>query len=480
MNASANYPMSRWLTRQSALCLMVLAWPLTGWAWSLDDPLLTVPNVIEAGVTLPGDGVGAPCPVTKDFATPLALDEAVDLALCNNPQIQAAWANIKIEAGALGEARAAYLPTVSGSFSRIKDKTSHPDSGLSSSTIYSNTIYGTLSWRIFDFGARSANREAAEKLLAAALATHDATLQKTLSAVVEAYFDTFTARAALEAKTQSEGIARNTLASAKKREAKGAGAQSDTLQAATALSKATLEKNRAQGAYQKSLSVLIYSLGVASGTQVILPDSIDEKTEHEDRDLSDWLEHTQKSHPAIIAARAQLEAARKKVEATRSDGLPTLDLTSNYYENGRPGQPLTPTNTRESTVGVVVTIPIFDGFSRTYKVQGAKAQAEEKEAGLADTEHQILMEVVKAHADATSALQNLQASEDLLKSAQHALGVSQRKYDKGAADILELLNTQASLADAQQERIRSLAEWRASRLKLLASAGLMGRYATGQ
>ncbi len=225
------------------------------------------------------------------------------------------------------------------------------------------------------------------------------------------------------------------------------------------------------------MSVLVYSLGVPGNTQPSLPDSIDETTDHDDRDLSDWLEQAQKSHPAILAAHAQLEAAQKKVEAARADGLPTLDLTGNYYENGRPQQPLTATSTRESTVGLVVSVPLFEGFARNYKIRGTEAQAEEKEAGLADTERQIMMEVVKAHADATSSLQNLQASEDLLRSAQDALSVSKRKYEKGAADILELLNTQSAIADAEQERIRSLAEWRAARLKLLASAGLIGRYA---
>jgi outer membrane protein len=122
-------------------------------------------------------------------------------------------------------------------------------------------------------------------------------------------------------------------------------------------------------------------------------------------------------------------------------------------------------------------IPIFDGFSRTYKVRGAQAQAEQKEAELADTEQQVLMEVVKAHADAESALQNLQASETLLAAAQDSFAASHRRYDKGAADILEMLNTQSLLSDAQQERIRCLAEWHSSRLRLLASAGMLGRSA---
>ncbi|WP_162086228.1 TolC family protein [Sulfuriferula nivalis] len=62
-------------------------------------------------------------------------------------------------------------------------------------------------------------------------------------------------------------------------------------------------------------------------------------------------------------------------------------------------------------------------------------------------------------------------------AAQESLNSSKRKYEKGAADILEILNTQTALSDAQQEQIRCMAEWRSARLRLLASTGLMGRSA---
>jgi outer membrane protein len=427
---------------------------------------------------LPGDTIPIPSSVQKDFTTPLTLSEAVDLALCNNPKVQAAWANIKSSAAAVGEARSAYLPTLAGSLGRIEDDTSFPGSGFPSTSVKSTMLTGSFSWRIFDFGERSANHKEAESLLAAAIASHNAALQKTLNDVIQAYFDAYTDRAALNDKIQDEEIATNTLASAQKREVKGVSDQSDTLQATTAIAKATLDKNRAQGNYQKALSVLVYALGVPSATPIILPDALDEKTAAEaGNDLDDWLAEAQKSHPAIVAARAQLEAAQKKVAATRAGGLPTLDISANYYQDGRPDQSLPQVDTHETMVGITLTIPIFDGFDTIYKVREAKADAEQKEAELVDIEHQTLMAVVEAHADAVSALKNMQASEDLLNAAQHALAVSKRRYDKGAADILELLNAQSALADAGQERTRCLAEWRSARLRLLASAGQLGRSA---
>lgn len=443
------------------------------------DPLRARPPVLDTRAILPGDGAAAACPAEADMAAPLALSAAVDLALCNNAQLKAAWAAIKIQAGAVGEARAAYLPTLTASASRQNDRTTYPDGELDATTVNSGTASATLSWRLFDFGQRRANRLAADHLLAAALANHDAALQKTLATVIGAYFDAQTARAAWLAKQQNVQLAQRTFATAQRREASGAGARSDTLQTATALARATLEQSRAGGAYRKTMSVLVYALGVPADTNLTLADDLADGVAASDKDLRAWLELAQRLHPAIAAARAKLAAAEQKTIATQSEGLPTLDFSGNYYRNGRPNQGLTPTHTQERTLGVTLTVPIFEGFARTYKVRGALAQAEQRLAELQDTEQQILMEVVKAHADATAALANLAASESLLSSAQEALTTVQRKFDRGAADVLEILGTQTALSDARQERIRCLAEWRSARLTLLANAGQLGRQAAG-
>lgn len=439
------------------------------------DPLQTLPKIIESGVLLPGDSKPAACPVNKDFSVPLTLAEAVDLTLCNNPQIKTAWASIKVQAAAVGEARAAYLPTLSGTTNYQLTRTIYPGSNAAATTSDGESLSATLSWRLFDFGGREANRKSANNLLVSAIAHHDAMLHKILTDVIQAYFDTHTAQATFQAKEQNEAIARNTLETAQRREARGAVSRGDVLQATTALAKATLEKNRAIGGYQKALSVLVYTLGVPTKTHIVPADDLRDTQSLESKNLEAWLEIAEKSHPAILAARAQLESAKHKIIVTRSDSLPTVDANASYFQNGYPGQALSSTQSQVSSVGVSLSIPFFDGFSRTYKIRGAEAQAVQLEAEALDTQHGTLMEVVKAYADASTSLQNLDGSEKLLNAAQESLNTSQRKYEKGAADILEILNTQAALTDAQQERIRSLSEWRSARLRLLASVGLMGR-----
>lgn len=453
-----------------------LAW---GGVSPLDDPLYARPPALGRGPTLPGNDQPIVCPADVNLSHPLALDETVDLALCNNPQVKAAWAAIKIQAGAVGEARAAYLPTLNGTVSALRSRTAYPGHPEANSTTQGHTGFVGLNWRIFDFGARAANREAANLLLAAAMAGHDAALQKTLADVVGAYFDALAARAAMAARAEASALAQGTLAATERRERGGAAGQSDTLQARAALAKAQLSERRALADHSKALSTLVYAVGLMPGTSLLPAEMPEVGTPDSIGDLAGWLDEATANHPAIAAARAQSDAARAKISQVRAEGLPTVDLTGNLYQNGFPNQGLQATRSNVTNVGLTLTIPLFEGFGRTYKIRGAEAQAEQSAAQFEDTEHRILADVIKTHADAVAALGNLESSDILLKAARAAMASSEKRYAKGAADILELLSTQSALADALQERVRCLSEWQSARLRLMATAGVLGRTQIG-
>jgi outer membrane protein len=449
------------------------------------DPLLVRPSVLDSGKVLPGDieafscsqvNISKPSDSKITVIYPLSLSEAVDLALCNNPQVKSAWVGIKIQAAALGEASAAYLPTLTVSMSRQSDRTRYPEAESSNSFLKRNTTYQNLSLRLFDFGGRAANRQSANALLSAALSNHDAVLQKTLLGAVIAYFDATTAHATWLSKKQNEKLTYQILEATQRREYKGFGARSDTLQVVTALAKANLENRRAKAAYDKALSILVNAVGgVPTHVRLTLDEAIDINSHDLEQDLNVWLDQARVQHPAIVAARAQLKSVNEKVIVTRSEGLPTLDVARSLFQNGRPNQGLSPQKTEETLLGFTLSIPLFDGFSRTYKIRGAQAQAEQKEVELQDIEQQVQMEIIKAHADASASLENLTASQNLLDAAQNALSVTQKKFNFGMSDIVEVLNTQLALSDAQSERIRCLSDWRSSRLRLMASAGILGR-----
>ncbi|TLU82011.1 MAG: TolC family protein [Chlorobium sp.] len=441
----------------------------------MQDPLGVQPDRLKTGAVLPdGSLIASSAPV--DLSQPLQLGSAIDVALCSNPQIRSAWAAIKVQSGVLGEAHAAYLPTMNVSMSRLANRSSSSSpSGSYDSCQTGNQLYGTLTWKLLDFGGRSANNTAASQLLVAALAAHEASLQKTMTGVIQAYFDAMTAQSSFLARKKMADIAGRILAATKRREDRGMVPLSDTLQASTALAKAQLNEARAQGDFNKSLSLLVQAMGLAPGTPVRLPETLELYRVDDVRDLNSLLRQAEEKHPEIGVARAKLAADKAKITAVRSEGLPSLDATGSLSSNGYPNQGLSSVNQSVITAGVMLNLPIFDGFARTYKIRGAQAQVEQSEAQLQDVTNQILTEVVKAHADALTSLGTLKATERLMEAATQSLHSSLRRYNRHVADILELLNSQSALADAEQERIHAVAEWRSARLRLVAASGILGR-----
>jgi len=404
----------------------------------------------------------------------ISLASAVDLALCRNAEIQSAAVAVRIRSAQLGQARSQYWPTLNASATELRENTRYPGSELPSTNDTATTLYGALTWRLFDFGARRADVQAASRLLEAAFASEDATIQRVLAAVVQAYFDAVAADALVQSKVEDEVLASQTVVSAEHRSERGDAADSDVLQAKSAHARSRLDLNRARAAYDKSLAVLGYSIGVPIGTNIQLPSESESPPPPEiERALTSWLDEARRSHPAIVAARADVEAARARANSVRAGGKPTIDFQANYYANGFPQQGLAPTRQRSGTVGIQITIPIFDGFLTRYKLHEAEATVSLKETALIDAERLTLTDIVKAYTDATTAIGDLRDSQELLETVLASQRSSKRRYDSGAADILELLTVQSSLADARQERARSVADWRSARLRLLAASGLL-------
>jgi outer membrane protein len=182
--------------------------------------------------------------------------------------------------------------------------------------------------------------------------------------------------------------------------------------------------------------------------------------------LVDWMTEVEQKHPAIVAAHAQWMAAQAAVRAAQADGLPTLDASYNYYRNGRPNQSLPDLKSNEWLLGLTLTIPLFDGFNTTYKIRNAQAVAEQKAIEYQSTEQQTLQDIVQSYADAQAAWNNLHAAEQLRQAAQDAADSTQRQYDKGAADIVQINQSLVTLQQSLQERARAQAEWLHAKLKL--------------
>ncbi|WDD92892.1 TolC family protein [Burkholderia sp. FERM BP-3421] len=450
------------------------------------DPFLTGRAVSATPARdLLGDGARA-C-AFGELPSPLRLQDAVERALCGHPKTRQAWANVQIQAAAVGVGRAAFLPTVTGNWQGTRDNASNHVTGYPQfDSNYRTNLQNagvSLSWVLYDFGGRSAALRNATSLLAAAQANQQATLQTVFATVAKDFYAAQAAQSTYTAAREIERAARDSADAASARVERGAAAITDQLQAQTAYADAVVNRTKAESDWRGAVGALASDMDLAPTTEIALPDVGDGVTAN--REFGDSVEalikEAQRSYPGVLAAEAQVDAARAKAAQTRAEGLPRLNLVGQYNYNNQPtslqlGFPVFPASHREWYLGLQVTIPLFEGFARTYQVRQADAQTTLQRDLLDEARQQVGLDVWNAYQTLQGATRNLDNSATLLALAQRSYDASGHRYQVGVGNILELLNAQSALAGAKRQRIQALTDWRSARLQLAAKLGKLGMW----
>ena len=395
-------------------------------------------------------------------AAPLTAVDAVDLTLCNNPQTREVWAAARVQAAQVGVVQAAWLPGLDGRLgaSRYQNDGRYYNS---------NSAVLTLSWLVFDSGARSANGENARQLLAAAAATQDSTVQSLFLSALQAFYTAQATRAAVVSTTEAERAAREGFNAAESRYNVGVATPADRLLAQTALSQATLNRIRAEGEARNALGALANVMGFKAGQSLAiepppaaLPDAGFQ------REVAALIAEAEVRRPDLKAAEAQVKAAQAGVDLAQAQGRPTISVSTGptWAETDR-------VSVNGGVIGVTVNVPIFTGFDTTYRVRSAEAQVDVRAAQLDRLRNQVALDVWKAYQSLTTATQSLRTTLDLVASAEQSERVALGRYKAGVGTVLDLLTAQSALASARLQRIQAALDWYVYRATLAQSVGAL-------
>ncbi|HYO27148.1 MAG TPA: TolC family protein, partial [Azonexus sp.] len=388
--------------------------------------------------------------------------DAVDLALCNNPQTREVWAAARSQAAQVGVAQAAWLPNLDGRLgaSRLQNDQRY---------YTSNSAVLTLSWLVFDSGARSASGENARQLLEAAAQTQDATVQSLFLAALQSFYTAQATQAAVLSTTEAERAAREGFAAAESRYTVGVATPADRLLAQTALSQATLNRIKAEGEARNALGTLANAMGFKAGQPLtlapppaVLPDAAFSQ------EIAALIAAAEVRRPDLKAAEAQVKAAQAGVDLAQAQGRPTVSLSAGptWVEADRVAG-------NGGIVGVTVNLPLFTGFSTIYKVRAADAQVDIKEAQRDRLRNQVALDVWRAYQSLTTATQSLKTTADLVASAEQSERVALGRYKAGVGTVLDLLTAQSALAAARLQRIQAALDWFVYRATLAQAVGAL-------
>lgn len=411
----------------------------------------------------------SPCDVAPIGKSPLVLADVVEHALCNNPQTREAWANARFQAAQVGVGGAAYLPSVS---LVAGDTLSWLDGGASSARASSgaNQLSATasLSYLLYDFGARDAALENAKQILAALNASQDATLQSVFLAAVQGYYQLFATQAAVASAMAAEQSALESYNAATARYKIGSGTPADKLQAQTAHSQAVLNRIQAEGDVWSAQGVLANSMGLdANRAFEIIPPSLRLPDARFEGDIAGLIEEARRLRPDLAAASAQVNAAKANTQAVKASGMPTIALTTNL--NRTHSSIADPVGS--AALGVAINFPLFTGYSTTYRIRAAQQQEEARLAQLERLRLQVALDVWKAYQGLVTGTQAVTSSSDLVASASASERVALGRYKAGVGNILDLLTAQTALANARLQNIQALYNWYIAKATLAQAMG---------
>ncbi len=424
--------------------------------------------------SMAGPVFDVPCSFSAQPASPLTLADVIERTLCRNPQTRTAWSAARVQAAQVGVARSAYLPTVNALASASRNRA---DTGAGASNYRQESAGLSAAYLLYDFGARDASYESALQTLAAANYSQDAALQKVFLAAVQAYYQLFAARAAVDAAADAERTALEGFKAASARYLAGTGTPADKLQAQTAYSQATLNRIQAQGSAKSAEGALANTMGLdANRPLTYVAPTLQPPGERFAGELERLIAGARERRPDLAAAEAQLRAAQANARAVKAQGMPSVSLSTNFnYLDSSLADA-----SRSSAIGVTISIPLFTGFNSTYRVRVAEAQAESQAIQRDAVGLQIALDVWQAYYNLSTGTQSVKSSAALLESAAASEAVALGRYRAGAGSIIDLLTAQSALASARLQNIQALYSWYVFKATLAQAIGQLGFNVLGE
>jgi outer membrane protein len=193
-------------------------------------------------------------------------------------------------------------------------------------------------------------------------------------------------------------------------------------------------------------------------------------------DLDSLLTRAVAERADLNAAAARVSAADQEVKVAEGGKWPTISLTTGYSTSfsstADPAFLQQLEQQRGGSIGIGISIPLFDRGSTDAATQRAKIEADNARLSLASARQQAAVDVRRAYLDYQAAQQQLAAAEAQQRAATLATTTSEQRYNAGAGTLVELSQARATQVQAASALVNA-------RYNLVFQRALMSYY-TGE
>lgn len=330
----------------------------------------------------------------------------------------------------------------------------------------SQTIFDLATWH--DYKNSKAIADIAE-------ATFTDEKQNLILRVSQAYFDTLEATENLSTSIAQEAALEKQLEQAKQRFEVGLIAITEVHEAQAAFDSARADKINAQGAVGIAFDALEVLTGrpysniapFKEAFPVVAP---------QPQERQAWIDMALKNNPNLIAQALSADAAKETANARKADHYPTVDASISYSDaesDGLINDAESNTQTEETSISLTLNVPIFSGF----RTSAARRQANQQSIAARETYLQVQRDTVQSarsfHLSVLTGVANVEARKQAIISSTSAYEATKAGYDVGTRDLVDVLNAQRSVFQAERDHDTALYDYLINALNLKATAGTL-------
>ena len=415
------------------------------------------------------DASSSPAPAATPLASPLSLLEALRVAAERNPQITAAEQRAAAQEELLGKSRGARALNLrlTAEALRYGELPSSKKSLIGPGD--NDILFGVGTSQLLFSELINGQVDAATANAWSALQQSRRTRQEVAYQVVATYYEVQRALKRRELDEQMVAQMEAHLDLARGLFQTGKVAELDVLRAEVQLAdgrqRLITSGNAVDISYQRLRNALgledAAPLQVEALTSPLLPRW--QPSECED----DLLGRAYAQRPEMQAAQAQVARFQAERRQAAAGLKPQVQAVGNYY---REGTSLS-LDYDNWYVGLSISLPLADGQATRHAVKASEALIKAAEADLQAVQQTVRLEVRDAWLSIREAAERLVAMEAAIRQAQQALGIEEQGYKLGMNTMLDVLDTQTALMDAQYNYLDACFAYQSSQARLREATG---------
>jgi outer membrane protein len=409
------------------------------------------------------------------------LPDLIDLAQQLNPATRAAWQNAKQALALVGVSKSAYYPFLSlaaaAGYTRLfvpfpklevnqaalkkvlatggpvqTAVTLTDGDPLHFDVLYQSEL--TMKWLLFDFGQRDATVSAARESLLMANVAFNATHQRLVFEVSQAFYAYNLARESVKVAESSSQTADTVHSAVDARVNSGLATAPELLQAEQQLAQANFDLEKARGSERDAFVDLMEAIGLSPAVQIRVTEAFTGSVHFDlETPLATFVMRALSQRPDLVASLAKVRVAEDKIKGIKASYFPKISaLGSVGYGEERTS--FGASNTFDSSApsfgaSLAIELPLFDGFLRDRSLQAARAELQAASDQLEQARDETVRQVWKSYNDLRTAIRRGAAAAALLNSSQSAYEAILASFKQGLSTYTDVVTNETKLTSAR-------------------------------